>query len=57
MDNLNQYVEGCVEEMLKRYPDDNLQRRLFFALGYMKNSNEVEKLLWAIVNGEKLTDE
>lgn len=57
MESLEKYVDKCIDSMLERYAIGDLQDRVFFALGYMENSNAVKKLLWAIANGEKMVDE
>lgn len=57
MENLEKYVDNCIDSMLNRYKVDDLRARVFFALGYMDNNDEVKKLLWAIANGEKMADE
>lgn len=59
MEELSKYIDRCIESMLQH--DDGgsglaLQRRAHFALGYMENSKEVKKLLWAIAYGEKLEE-
>lgn len=57
MESLEKYVDKCIDSMLERYAIGDLQDRVFFALGYMENSNAVKKLLWAIATGEKMVDE
>lgn len=63
MKDLNKYVDQCIESVLKHdeqyggKDDMGLRCRLHFALGYMENSKEVRKLLWAIAYGEKLVEE
>lgn len=57
MDNLEKYVDNCIDSMLKRYSVDDLRDRVFFALGYMDDNAEVKKLLWAIAYGKKMADE
>lgn len=50
-------VDRCVDAMLKRYEADDVNGRLFFALGYMDGLDEIKALLWAIANGEKLMED
>lgn len=56
MDNLEKYVDNCIDSMLKRYSVDDLRDRVFFALGYMDDNAEVKKLLWSIAYGDKMGD-
>lgn len=56
MEELNRYIDNCVDSMLKRYEADDLRARVFFALGYMDDSKEVKKLLWAIAYGEEMIE-
>ncbi|MBQ5659196.1 MAG: hypothetical protein IIV02_06715 [Peptococcaceae bacterium] len=57
MENLNQYVDKCVDGMLERYAVSDLQGRVFYALGYMDDNPEVKALLWAIAYGERMIGE
>lgn len=57
MESLQQYIDKCIDSMLERCAGGDLQDRVFFSLGYMENSDEVKKLLWAIAYGEKMIDE
>ena len=63
MKDLNKYVDRCIEKILEydgkwnAIDDMALMNRAHFALGYMDDSKEVKKLLWAICYGEKFVEE
>ena len=59
MEELSKYIDRCVESVVHydlMHDDAALRRRVHFALGYMDDSKEIKKLLWAIAYGEKLEE-